>query len=886
MNSGSSRDRWQPARALQCPRPVAALGCALCLAMAGLNGSASAYDPQNGEWTKTDPTDLRVMAYNVLDGIASDADKTNGFNQWDALVRTVAALRPDVLMLEETGDTATAPPGDTVSQLETVVDLFLHGGVDPFQGGTVTSYVQLYAPDFDMPYVYVNSTTDGYNRNTVLSRYPFADLNGDTKSTYPNTPYILPDAYAPGGTGGIRGFGFVELDLPNGTYIGDVVIGFAHLKAGGNSSDYSDRLTAAQNVAYYIDYLYNGAGTGTPDPNNKITDSPAAATILPSNTPVILGGDWNEDEDTNGRRGPAAWLTQAATSGGTDGTDRDRTDMTYDDAREPFSNSRKTQGSSSKLDYIAWQDSITTPRDTFIFDSSKPPTNLLPPELATYTVPSLVSNLASDHLPIIADFIMPAQSCTLDSDCDDGQWCTGVETCNGFNQCVDGTPPCPRIELCQEAQQTCLECVDDSDCSAPLAHCRVSDNTCVECTTNAHCDDGDPCNGIEACLPDNTCDSSVLAADCNGNMIEDSCDIDSQTSADCNHNSAPDECDIADLTSSDCDANQIPDECEPDCNANGIADECDLTDETSLDCNNNTVPDECDIAGGTSEDCNVNGVPDECDIASGAELDANGNGIPDSCEGPLTVPDPILVDPGPPGSRYLTFSAPPTAGASLEEVIRITFVNLNGFSIPSQPYLYVGVPYDAPEEESDAPGLTFRAAPLTCGPVFHNWPAEGTISVYAAELVPMSTYEVQRANTSCTDLSNEACWSTAAVMQTGVYADAAPPFDQPDGPVQPDFSDVAGLVSKFLADPSAPVKAIAQIQPNIVFPSRPIDFRDISDAVNAFLGIPYDNLYSGPCDCPSIIPCGLSSCSQDADCFGGLCIDSFCRDRCGRCSTP
>lgn len=50
-----------------------------------------------------------------------------------------------------------------------------------------------------------------------------------------------------------------------------------------------------------------------------------------------------------------------------------------------------------------------------------------------------------------------------------------------------------------------------------------------------------------------------------------------------------------------------------DCNGNGINDGCDLADGLSFDCNHTGRPDECDIADGRSEDCNQNGVPDECD---------------------------------------------------------------------------------------------------------------------------------------------------------------------------------------------------------------------------------------------------------------------------------
>ena len=200
----------------------------------------------------------------------------------------------------------------------------------------------------------------------------------------------------------------LEIDLPDETYEGDLVIGNAHFKAGGSSSDRAERLAAGQIVAYAIDYLYNGAGTGMPDPNQRIP-FPSPTTILDENTPVIWGGDWNEDESTNGRKGPAEWMTRAEFTGGTDGTDRDRSDSTYDDARDPFNNDEDTRGS-SKLDYIAWQDSVVEGvRRQFIFNSATPPqTAQLPEPLRGFpSAPVIASSVAADHLPVIVDFQLP-----------------------------------------------------------------------------------------------------------------------------------------------------------------------------------------------------------------------------------------------------------------------------------------------------------------------------------------------------------------------------------------------------------------------------------------------------------------------------------------------
>jgi hypothetical protein len=372
------------------------------------------WNPSAGQWGKSDPNDIRIMSWNIEDAICRNADKseTNTSASWHPLARVVAALRPDVLVMVEAADNTgngTAGGCDSVTQLATALNLWLHGGTDPFDpGGAVGAYVQKYAPDFDLPYVFVSTSTDNYNRNVLLSRFPFADLNGDGVSTRSDISTVSVDEYNVGGGGGIRGFLFCEINLPDATYTGDLVVGGAHLKAGSASSDYTAREQAARNVAYYVDYLFNGAGTGLPDPHNKINDYPAATTILDADTPVIMCGDWNEDELNNGRKGPAEWLTMANTAGGTDGLDRDRTDSTYDDARNPYNNSRQTYGTGTgKLDYIAWQDSIATLRRAFVFNSNGLPTAWFPPEIGGYFSPPLLSGFASDHRPVIADFRLP-----------------------------------------------------------------------------------------------------------------------------------------------------------------------------------------------------------------------------------------------------------------------------------------------------------------------------------------------------------------------------------------------------------------------------------------------------------------------------------------------
>ena len=78
---------------------------------------------------------------------------------------------------------------------------------------------------------------------------------------------------------------------------------------------------------------------------------------------------------------------------------------------------------------------------------------------------------------------------------------------------------------------------------------------------------------------------------------------------------------------------------------------------------------------------------------------------------------------------------------------------------------------------------------------------------------------------------------------------------------------------------------MCQLQPNVVFPNRPIDFNDIAADVEAFVGTPtYAERNDGPCLCPSSVTCGTTACATDLQCGDGLCVRSFCGDECGRCS--
>jgi len=232
-------------------------------------------------------------------------------------------------------------------------------------------------------------------------------------------------------------------------------------------------------------------------------------------------------------------------------------------------------------------------------------------------------------------------------------------------------------------------------------------------------------------------------------------------------------------------------------------------------------------------------------------------------------------------SRFLSI-IPGNPGVNM--AIRVKCTDLSGYVPWNNTVRWVGEPYAYPDENSAIPGNTMDASMLECEPLFRDWITVGVVHLYGGEVVPLSTYEIQTVDISCPDLTDESCYSPPLVLYTGVWGDAVPPWADPLSPPQPDFTDINAIVKKFLADPGAPCKAYAQLQPNCPFPERAIDFRDISSAVDSFLGVLYSSRYPGPCTCPSGVTCG-TACSTDADCGdAGYCRMGECKDYCNRCA--
>ena len=110
-----------------------------------------------------------------------------------------------------------------------------------------------------------------------------------------------------------------------------------------------------------------------------------------------------------------------------------------------------------------------------------------------------------DVLALDAPGADTSQACEQDEDCDDGNACTGTETCLGGTcvagvavDCDDGVG-CTN-DVCDEGTGACTSTADDGRCSGGLV-CDPVDGCSAPrpCEDDAGCDDGIFCNGPERC---------------------------------------------------------------------------------------------------------------------------------------------------------------------------------------------------------------------------------------------------------------------------------------------------------------------------------------------------------------------------------------------------
>ena len=310
-------------------------------------GVAPAYDPLNGDFSKQDPDDVRIMAYNTernfIDNPSTDA----------AFDRILSAINPDLICFEE------IVSGVSVAEMADHLNDVLPNG----PGGWHVHFGLL-----------------GGTRNVIASRYPLSLQRTDT----------IPASST-------RGVTIALADLPDATHPEDVYLLGVHLRCCGEpgGSEDASRQDSADAIA---NWLGDARGVARPSGDNI---------SLPADTPMIALGDFNlvggpQPEDT--------LLTGDIQDSGTYGPDVagdwDVSDMTNLMPADPFTGDTFTwQGSAqfppSALDRFIYTDSVAPVANSFILntDTMSPAALAAAGLLAGDTLPGNTS----DHLPIVMD---------------------------------------------------------------------------------------------------------------------------------------------------------------------------------------------------------------------------------------------------------------------------------------------------------------------------------------------------------------------------------------------------------------------------------------------------------------------------------------------------
>lgn len=236
--------------------------------------------------------------------------------------------------------------------------------------------------------------------------------------------------------------------------------------------------------------------------------------------------------------------------------------------------------------------------------------------------------------------------------------------------------------------------------------------------------------------------------------------------------------------------------------------------------------------------------------------------ISGTTEGPFLAnpaPDPQVDPSGISKSRFVSTMIPEAnVAAGSPTALRITLTSLHhpdpqytagiaaDFSAFEGEVRWVGPPTEYTESSTNP--TTFHAATLQCTPFYQDWSSVGVLHITGREIVPSSVYTLE--NVAITCQGNEAgCTevSSGLEIKTNRWADIVAPFSDQTSAVQPDISDVSGLVDKFRNAPGAPIKVQALLVDEVPNMGGDVDFTQISAAVDAFRGYPYPQLGPEPC---------------------------------------
>jgi len=193
-------------------------------------------------------------------------------------------------------------------------------------------------------------------------------------------------------------------------------------------------------------------------------------------------------------------------------------------------------------------------------------------------------------------------------------------------------------------------------------------------------------------------------------------------------------------------------------------------------------------------------------------------------------------------NRYLSLDTSYITGTV---ALRVTAVDLPApFDVYNNMQMWVDAP--AVYRESATRGTEFLGSSVSCTPTYLDWSTIGVVHVYGAMFVPGGTYQVRAILEGC-DPGIALYYSVPLVLETRApWGDIVAPFGAEGGAAQPDFKDIASVVSKFVDEPTAPLQMAADLEPAVA--NQTVDFKDIAAVVSAFMGAPY--ALDPPVACP------------------------------------
>ncbi len=324
-----------------------ALSLAFAFALGLAASPAPALNPLAGDYSKDQPLDVRVMAYNTQQNFIANPAADPEFN------RILTAMHPDIICFEE------IPSGVTAAAI----------------AARLNTILPIAAPGWQVHFGILAGT-----RNALASRFPLTLTRTDT----------LP-------TSSTRGVTIALADLPNASYPLDLYLLGVHLKCCGNpgGSEDASRQRSADAIANWL-----GDARGNARPSGDTV-------VLPPNTPMLVLGDFNlvggpQPEQTL----LSGDIQDEATFGPDVKGDWDVTDILNLNPVDPFTGANFTwQGSTSfppsALDRMMLTDSAVTVASKFILNTN----TMTPAALAAAGLQAgdtLEAN-TSDHLPIVAD---------------------------------------------------------------------------------------------------------------------------------------------------------------------------------------------------------------------------------------------------------------------------------------------------------------------------------------------------------------------------------------------------------------------------------------------------------------------------------------------------